>query len=592
MLAAALLVLLVARWRLIDTLSINWDEFHFLAQVHSYLRGELAARLLTFHVHLFSWAPAVSTNEGDQVIAVRRVMFVLSLITTACVGFIAWRMWRSVVAASFAVFAGQSISYVLQHGSAARFDPLVAMSVAVAACFVVHKITPDVRTTARARFALLAAGVALGFGAVISIKVALFLPALVALLFSPVAEARRPGLVPGPLLRAAFVDVASLAASSLVTFLGLYGWHVSHLARLAEPAATTPTAASPGGSSLLDILSRQVPGEVLPNPDYLVLTLRWDVFFWLLVAAALALAFHAVGRGGDARRDAIRALCFALPLVSLAFYRNAFSYFYVCVIPLVSVLVAYVIARLDGALSRRRVIAALVIVLLAVPSAVRARRWLSLNGDDQVTPQRTTIDVVHRVFPTPVPYVDRCGMIGSFPKVGPFMTTWVLEDYREDKDPIMPELLAKHRPHMLVQNVETLELGKSYGNRESRRLLKDDFVTLKEAFIPHWGPVWVAGKTISLAAGSETFELAITGPYVVELNGAAGDAHGVTLDGIAIRHGMTMDLAAGEHVVAQPVDGRRDGELTLRIATARPPPKDVKPPSPRSIFGSLGFKAK
>ena len=59
---------------LVFRLNVNWDEFFYLAHVHSYARGDELATLQTFHVHLFHWLTLLPGGEIAQITAARLVM--------------------------------------------------------------------------------------------------------------------------------------------------------------------------------------------------------------------------------------------------------------------------------------------------------------------------------------------------------------------------------------------------------------------------------------------------------------------------------------------------------------------------------------
>lgn len=585
-LAALMIVVFVLRARLIYTLNVNWDEFHFLAQVHSYLRGELSAKLLTFHVHLFGWVTSTSPNEAIQVLHLREAMFACAVVSSLCMAFVGWRLFTSPTAALFAVFVGQSTSYLLDHGASARFDSLLSMLFAIAAALLAARAG-----TSRSRAA--SAGVVFAVAVLVSVKVVVLLPALLAMCCWPLIDA-----APGErrmAARAALIDVAWFGGLALVAYLVLYAVHTSELAGAPTAARVASTAR---GASLFDIVTRQFSGEVLPTPDPLVETLRWDVPYWVLFGVGGALAFVGIGAGGVGRRVGIKTLLFALPLGSVALYRNAFPYFYVCLLPAAGLLAGLVALRIEQGAARRtggsvKVGATALIVALALPSLFQAVHWYRYNSDDQLSEQLRTIDVVHEVFPDPVPYIDRCSMIGSFREVGPFMTTWVLEDYRAAGVPIMAALLERERPHFLLQNIDTLELTNAYSGASKRRLLKEDFFTLRDGFVPHWGPLWVAGKGMRLgatlfpavleiaAAGSyrvELMELMEPGPVLLDATSA------IEIDGTQVGNGDVLPLAAGNHVVRSAFQG----DLILRIASARPPPAVPTPVEP--LFTPLRFR--
>ncbi len=99
LLIAAVLLL---RLRLVFLLNVNWDEFLYLAQVHRYLRGELAEQFQVFHVHLFAWLPLVSDNEVSQILAARVVLYGLGLGSCTLTYLIA-RQYLNAIGGLFAV---------------------------------------------------------------------------------------------------------------------------------------------------------------------------------------------------------------------------------------------------------------------------------------------------------------------------------------------------------------------------------------------------------------------------------------------------------------------------------------------------------
>jgi hypothetical protein len=556
--AALLVPLLVTRVRLASSLNVNWDELFFLSRVHSWLRGDLSEKLLTFHVHFFSWVATVSPNEIDQVIALRHVMLGCGLVAAVSTAIIGWKLLDSGAGALFAVFAGQSCSLLLNHGASARYDPIiVALFLAAAALLVGH-------TTTRRREKAVAAGVLFACALLVSIKAAFYLPSLLGLLLIRVVGERSR--------KDAAVDVVVFCCAAGVAGVALFAGHV---ASLAAPVAS----AGHGSGDLGSIFSRVLLRQEFPEPTGLLLTLRWDGAFWLLVLAGFALVFVRVG----ARRDQLQQaqlLCFLLPLGAIALYRNSHAYFADTVLPPAALLAGVVVARIDRRLGRQPMLAAGLILLVALPGSWAAWRWNRLNSDDQVTRQRVVVDAVHQVFPSPVPYVDRCSMIAGYPKIGPFMSTWGLSSYRERAQPIMRSLLQANHPQFLLTNVVGLELSRSFENTgKAHRLLKEDFTTLQENFIPWWGPLWIAGKTITIAQADVDVDVVIAGSYVLE-------GGPLVIDGRPLAPGSTVELSEGRHraSAARPTTAR------LRTAAAQPPP--TSSPPAESLFTGFEFRTR
>ncbi len=565
---------LVLRARLLTTLNINWDEFFFLSRVHAHARGALSERLLTFHVHLFSWVPSTSASEIDQVFAMRAVMFGCGVATVVAIVWLGWRLLGSVTAGLFAAVACLSFSLVLQFGTSARFDPPIVAAFLVAAALIVSE----------RRRLVPVAGALMAVAFLISIKSAFFLPTLGTLFV-----ARRLG---GTSWREVVRDAVVFAVVVVVVTLGLGAWHIATLA--------APSAAG-GSAGLMAIGSKMTSAAtVFPQRATLLKSLGFDLAFWLFLAVGVVVTvvtIVGVRHPGAARARGVMVLGFAIPLVALTFYRNAFPYFYVTIIPAASLLVGAMLGRVERALRARDVAVAVVTVVtvaLALPMAWTAWRWFEANKDDQVQgTQRLALDAVHRIFPEPVAYIDRCSMVSSFPKVGLFMSTWSLEDYRLRGKPIMADLLAREQPRFVLANVASLDLQRPALDTDDSvyALLPDDDATLRDNFVHHWGPVWVAGKRITLddAHAAVTVVMPIGGRYLVETTVP------VRIDGVLRAAGDTVDLQPGSHTVA--VDGSTAvgvgagvGAVTvvLRTAEARPPP-DVVAPTER-LFQSFNYR--
>ncbi len=560
----ALVALFALRFQVLFTQNVNWDEFAFLAKVHAYLRGELSSRLLTFHVHFFTWVPTTVDGELRQVVAMRVVMFGCALSSAFSTYVVGRRLLGSAPSALFAVVAGQSLSHVITHGASARYDPVVAAAFLGAGALLLSE----------RRGATAVAGVLFAVGAMVSLKILLFLPSLLGLL---ALWALFPAVTPGgartDAARAALQFVASLG----VAFGVLY---VAHAATLAPaPRAVGQLAVS----NLTSMAGRALGDHDGNTGKYLASSLTWDWGVWTLCALGVAMAIATLAsprRSPAERRASAGLLCLALPLIALVAYRNSFPYFYTCVVPPASLVAALPLARLLRAIEQRPLAASLAAILALVPQASRALEWRAYNLHDQLASQGALLEAVHQVFPAPVPYVDRCSMVGSFPKVGPFMSGWVMGQYRRAGQPIMRELLERERPLFLLQNIETLRLAKAWDPNEPRRLLREDFEVLRDNFVPYWGPLWVAGKTVRITDGAGAFDIVIAGPYRV------AEPVALRLDGIEVEPGAIVELAVGAHhlEVHQP-----DGidRVTLRTAGAKPAP-DTEPPR-GNVFQGFAF---
>ena len=549
-LALLAVITFVARAAVLSTTNVNWDEFYFLSRVFEHDRGELSARLLTFHVHLLSFVPHVVTDTIDQVLVIRVVMLGVGVAGAACLGVVASRVHGSVVAGAFVVVVAAGFSFVAHHGVAARFDPPVAALFALSAALLV----------VGGRRQQLAAAVAFALALLISIKAVLLLPSLLAvLLFGPVSTSWREVV--------RFVVV--LGVIFAVGFVG----HAATLAPVAvvDAVAVVDTADDPVA------IARKVFLDAGPSQwRTLRRSLVVDAVFWGLVVAGLVVAGWRARGGRDERRRFIVVVAWALPVLALALYRNAFAYFYVTIVPALALSTGSVVVAIEQRLPRRPVIAAVIVVGLAVPSVAMTVRW-SLRHTDDVSHQRSIIDGVRAVFSTPVPYVDRCSMIADFQKVGPFMSTWGLERYRAAGRAEVAALLDDDAPPLFVlANTPALELHRTADEmkRRPQRLLDDDIVALRANYLPWWGPVWIAGRAVVVAGGgTEAFVNAIAGPYVLRTPRA------LRIDDVAYDDGATVVLDRGDHRIGF-VDVGAGATITLHTAHAAAPPTTAPPTRP------------
>jgi len=507
--------LLVLRW------NVNWDEFHYLSYVYEAARGELAYAWATFHVHLFGWLRGVGGTEVDQVLVARGVSL-LALAGSALLLYrIALRLFER-EAALVVPLAYLTFGYVIHHGASFRPDPYCALLL----LFALDRLLPP----AGRRSAALG-GAAMALAAAITIKamlhVALVAAALLVLVVaSPRTRRRR-------LESAAWFAGVFCALAPLLMLL--------HRASVTVTGQGTPTR-------FLTMAASNVfgTGVLFPRRRVVVEGIEQNPLFWLLLAASVLLCLAALRRRDGARERALLLLLFAAPVASLAVYRNAFQYFYVFMLPTVAIAACGVVDfALRRASARARWIgpAASLVVALGLVSGELAtfRRHLA----DETAVQRQLLAVVHRMFPEPVPYVDRCSMVSSFPKVGFFMSSLGLQRYRETGEPDFGELLRERPVPFLVANTISLRLdlpdrilaGKPYSLR------REDIALIRDNFVHHWGLVFVQGKRLDFTerAGPIEFEILAAGPFTLEAEGE------VEIDGAPIAPGATVELSAGRH---------------------------------------------
>ena len=522
---AAIACCLLLQLHLVFVQPVNWDEFRFLGDVHAYSRGELSTPLLTFQVHLFGWLIGLG-NEIDQVHAARVVMLALEGGTLLLIAAVARRFFQR-DAAAFAALAYVSFSFVLQHGASFRFDPIVTFLTMLAAWLLLRE---SLRWAA-----VLGAGVSLAVAAIVTIKVALALPLFVAIALYRLATSDDR--------RDAFVKLAAAAGSALLSLALLYAWHVSTLAR------TPSGAAAAGLSSSYAKALRDIP--FFPRLGYFLRAFEENPLHWLLLLLGISAV---IGSLRTNRARSLLLLSFLLPLLSILFYRNAFTYYYAFVMAPAAVLFAAAAAR-----DELKPLVGLGAVLLAGGAVYHHQRALSPDAADQ----RRTVEAVHAMFPRPVAYIDRCSIIASFPQAGLFMSTWWFENYIAARRPVMRDLLISKHPVFVVVDSPLLSDALEGDSRSAAGagLMPADRETLRSNYVHQWGPIWIAGKQLALARAEQQAEFLIPGGYVLEA------AAPILFDAHAIVPGEIVQISAGEHMTAAQSGVQR---ITFRWAAARP----------------------
>ncbi len=536
--------------------NVNWDEFYYLALVHSYLNGELAARLQTIHVHFFAWLGTISENEMDQVIAARAVMWLLGVGSAWLIYRIA-RRYLSKLGALVAVLSYLCFSFVLQHGQSFRVDPISAFL--FLGCL---QLQLD-ETRSRRRFAL--AGALLGLSFLFTIKTVFYLPVIGAVLAAP--------LIWGPGRAEAIQRALAFAAGLCGTAAALYALHDQSLSHAATETVEGYVSAAGAKVIMFD--------QLFPRLPYIARAVVENLAVWAFILLGAWKAAIWLVRGPD-RKTGLILLSFVLPLGSLAIYRNAFPYFFVFLMPSAAVLSGVfadeLAKRIKSTGSRiATVLLGAAVLLLGATFIGDYIRKLP----DQTVAQRETLELVHELFPEPVPYIDRNSMVASYPKAGFFMTTWGMESYRAAGRRIMRDLLIDAEPQFLIVNTAALDLSRPLSDERRQstyRLFPDDFRILRDNFVHHWGRIYVPGKSFDLgpASPAREFEILIGGEYTLEAQGP------VIIDSVEVRPGEQLRLDRDRHRISSSGVGQR---AVLRWGRNLDRPE--RAPSPQPIYYEL-----
>lgn len=493
-LVAACLVLLLPMSFLRN---INWDEFYFLSHVHAWLDGRLDRPMQTFFVHGFGWLAQVPGHEFGQIVAGRLVMLAFLMLTCHAI----WRMGSHLAdprAAKIAVLAFLCSGFVLPHGTSFRADPIATGLLTTALSIL---LTSRMRILEILSVALLSA-----LALLVTVKSALYLPAFLGVL---VFRRREETM----LLRVLIAGGLAIGVAA-----GLYLWHSAGLS-VTEGNETAANLREAAGTTLLS-------GNLLP---------RWnEILLWALLSLpALILAGMGLAQARSSRLIILSA-AFALPLLCLVVYRNAFPYFF----PFISA--PLMVTAALGA-SRLRNAPRLPMLLVAMATLSAGQGLLALSEGNAA--QRATLAEVHRLFPEPVPYIDQHGMVAEFPKQGFFMSTWGIESYRKAGKPVFAAIIAEAQPPLLLANRWELARAVADGNSRPGALLPEDQAALKESYVHYAGAIWLAGRDL-LGAGAEvSFTVPFPGLYRL-----FADAP-VLIDGTAVAPGSALWLDGSRHAL-------------------------------------------
>ena len=495
---------------LVPRLNINWDEYYFLSHVYAYEAGRLTTPLQTFHVHLLSWLPSVATSEADQIVAGRFAMLALECAGLWCVYAVARNLGEKQDAV-YAVALWCAGGFALAHGMAFRADPLAAAAMMGALALLSN--------TAMRFWQAALAGVLAAIALLVTIKAVFYFPAFVAVGLIQLGK------------RASWRVLTTRAIVAGTTFAvagyALYLWHSGMLTGpVSAKAIATPDALGQA-SEQAGASARKMFDGFLPREEDIV---RW-LALSLVPLGLLALSVFVAARqilAGEKRWLGFAVMLLAAPLLSVLFYRNAFPYFFPYIMFPVVVAAMPAIARLDAKWR----------CLLLLPMAAMLAMQFALNWQrDQVT-QRATAEAAYRMFPDSVAYLDRNGMLARYPMVGGFGSTWGLEGHQAGAR--FSLIIEKHQPPLLIANTPVFQKALDPNFEFADQWLSEpDTRALQEAYIHHWGLIYVAGKELTSKSGN--FDLLIAGSYTLECEGSR------VIDATQSQCGDVINLESGVH---------------------------------------------
>jgi len=525
-----ILAMLAVKLQLLIGMPVNQDEFAYLSRIYDYQRGALSAPWQNIHVHLFQWLHLFARDEITQIMAGRIAMFCCFL-GTLVFAYLLARHFLGISGSLFSVLCYISLTFTLIHGASFRSDTPAIFLIAASLWLFVAR--------GDSMLANMLSGVAMSLAGLFTIKAGIYLILFAALLLI------RPRLSRAPDGTSAGMKPAVWFACALMGGFALF--YCLHRATLAPSDAFQQGKFITGSySSFIDLI------QFFPALQYFLMTLRSDTLIWLLLTGGLVINIIDLFLRKDTRIPPTSYLfVFALPLLSLLVYRNAFPYFYVFILPCTVMLCGYTTDRLASFLKGIRSVASSVVLgFLALAISTNGTMNTShfrIYGPQLAAAQKDLLTVIHRIFPQPVTYFDGCRMVSSFPNAGFFMSSAGMRSYYRYGEKALKDRIIARKPLFLLANVPNLDVRSMEPPPSATgfALRQDDWDALRSCFIHHWGPVWVLGKHFSLTGENpkEQFDIVAEGSYSVETEGE------VILDDMPYRSGMVVSLREGAHTI-------------------------------------------
>ena len=527
---AGIVLALAGHLYLALTRAINWDEFYHYSQVQKLAQGTLTEPLQTLYTRAFVWVVDLPGVGVDHIVAIRMFMFLCVVVVAAAI-FGAASRFVARVPAAFCALIYLTAGYVLQHGTSFRFDaPAAALLMTAAWILLRFRLNAG---------PIVIVGLLAGLSAMLTIKTILYAPVFLGIAWLLWSEADNK--------RRLLFQLAGVGAAALGSFALIYLTHASSLAGNSDVEA-------------MKVVSRA--GGKMFHFGY--------VTYWLslvkgvqlsLVLALVILAFPLmVWKAALSKPEKWALTGFYLPILTLFFYHNTAPYFYVYMLPPVTVACGVVLASL---VARYRSISVAALLLLG-------GGFVFYNEPpNTIERQRQILRVADAMFPGGVAYFDSCAMLGSFPKANVFMTPWGIHQYLLGGFPSLEETMAS-KPVPLMVNDDYMFDEALNGKAPVRAFLPGDLAAIRDTFVHLWGPFWIAGEDIPARANGYAFNVRVPGFYTVR--GAS-----VTIGDRVVAPGQFVHLDRG--VYRASTAGAKGARLIWG--------KDIKVPAQPDTGGSL-----
>ena len=501
---------LLGKFFLINHTPVNQDEFFYLSRVHDYINNRFTDPFQNFHVYFFQWVNAVSTNEISQIKACRMVMFIFFSGTCFFI-YLIGKKFSDTTGALFSVLCYISFIYTTINGAGFRSDTIATFLFLCSLYLFFMKF--------HSVFFQIISGLTMAVAVLITIKSAIYLMVFILLFTAKLIILRqfRKTLLFGIIFFLTFLTGSIL----------FYKFHILSISsvQLSAPVISAATQVKTftlkAGSSYSTFVSFE---NFFPRFGVFKLSLHIDWLIWLCLFIGIIInAYEFFKNRYSFENTALFILL--VPLLSVLFYRNAFPYFYLFITPTATLFCGYAIwmAAKEKINKTFYIIFITMISGLIFFNSFNITHKIFVQSNNKI--QNQTLHIIHNMFPKPVPYIDGCSMVSSFPKIGFFMSSAGMRGYLKRNKPIMEYLLKTKKPLFLLADVPHLDLASDTPPRSATglALLETDWLTLKSNFIHHWGAIWVIGKQIEFTHNFEeqTFRILVPGLYSIITNGSA-----------------------------------------------------------------------
>jgi hypothetical protein len=450
------------------------------------------------------------------------------------------KLFLNTLGALFSVLCYVSISNIVVHGASFRYDPSGSLLFLMAVYLLLKKPIRNIN--------IFISGLGIAVSMMITLKTFFFLITLFVLILCIIyiSENKKEAL------KVSIYFYLSFVSSLIILFM----LHKHILLGTQTNGALVYALETIQYHKSLKILFE----SYFHNIGYIVLFIIENIFIVAIFLVGLIIILHELIINKKVNNNLL-ILSFLINITPVIYYRYNFPYFYLFILSPAIIMCGVLIDRLEEIYFNSKYMPILIYALSLCVFLGFIYHYKN-NAFDQNVSQKQIVKIVHKIFPKPVPYIDRGSMISSFPSVGLKMGTHDMERYLKANNPIMRDLIVQQKPVFIVANVVYLDLKLPYSrNAEdifiNYPLLEKDYEVLRKNYIHHWGKLYVSGKhfIFNSRKKEEKFEMLIPGTYTIE---ATEDTQ---INGVKYKNGDLIRLYNTIYVI-KPI--KIPSEVTIR----------------------------